>query len=318
MEDAPAELAERETLLQEKTSLVRDAQDKAELRIAHLQEARSHRTTSTKITSSSSRSSHSRKSTLSDKILEIRAAAEEARVKSSFAKREAEVEVEAQMEAQRKLKILQAEREEATALAKLKALEQALGQEDNLDCLIPGEMEDSADRTSDYVLRHLTSAPAPPPVSNTDAPASQEMLPPTAKVTSSTNSQFRPQPAEPIETKPQFNPYAASFRPDLSQSYKPENLYPLRIPQVHPATMTGRSDMSDFARYMICWALINISLSKFDDRAENYRAWKSTFQAVIQDLKGSSCGLFRCRFYCSLGETGTNLWQLRSHRMCLI
>ncbi|XP_077137605.1 uncharacterized protein LOC143803713 [Ranitomeya variabilis] len=248
MEDAPAELTERETLLQEKTSLVRDAQDKAELRIAHLQEVRSHRTTSTKITARSSRSSHSRKSTLSNKLLEI-------------------------------------QREEATALAKLKVLEQALGQDDNSDCLIPEEMEDAADRTTDYVLRHSTSAPAPPPVSNTDVPASQEMSPPTAdKVTSSTNPQFRQQPTEPLETKPQFNPYAASFRPDLSQSYKPENLHSLRIPQVHPATMTGRSDMSDFARYMIRRELINISLSKFDDRAENYRAWKSTFQAVIQDL----------------------------------
>ncbi|XP_073529485.1 uncharacterized protein [Phyllobates terribilis] len=48
--------------------------------------------------------------------------------------------------------------------------------------------------------------------------------------------------------------------------------------------MTGRSDMSEFARYMIRRELINISLSKFDDCAENYRGWKSTFQAVIQDL----------------------------------
>ncbi|KAM4017448.1 uncharacterized protein ACNLHF_007078 [Anomaloglossus baeobatrachus] len=185
MENAPTEIDKREALLKERASLVQDAQNKAELRITHLQEARSCCTTSAKVTSLPSRSSHSRKSTLSDKLLELRAAAEEARVKSSFAKKEAEVEAEAQMEDQRnereaernkmetqkKLKILQAEKEEATALAKLKILEQVLGQDHNSDCLIPGEMEDSVEHTIDYLLRHLTTTPAPPPFLNTDASA---------------------------------------------------------------------------------------------------------------------------------------------------
>ncbi|XP_073505330.1 uncharacterized protein [Phyllobates terribilis] len=179
MDDAPAELAERETLLQEKTAIVREAQDKAELRIAHLQEVRSHRTASTKITSRSSRSSQSKKSTLSDKILEIRASAEEARVRSSFARKEAELEAQLKKQ-EAQLKMLQTEREEAATLAKLKVLEQALSQDANMDCFIPGEMEDPADRTTDYVLKHLPSVPAPPPIHHTDAPVSQEMSPPTA------------------------------------------------------------------------------------------------------------------------------------------
>ncbi|XP_044152085.1 uncharacterized protein LOC122939923 [Bufo gargarizans] len=133
-DEASDELSERKNLLEEKDAIVQDAKSKAELRIAHLQEARSHRSTSskhTKYTLSSSKTSRSGRSALHDKLIEVRAEAEEASVRTSFAKKEAEItkkkaEMEAETEAQ--LKILQTEREEAATLAKLKVLEQALGQ----------------------------------------------------------------------------------------------------------------------------------------------------------------------------------------------
>ncbi|CAJ0919046.1 unnamed protein product [Ranitomeya imitator] len=46
--------------------------------------------------------------------------------------------------------------------------------------------------------------------------------------------------------------------------------------------------MSEFARFMVSRELISTSLSKFDDRAENYRAWKATFKAAIADLNLSA------------------------------
>ncbi|KAM3920301.1 uncharacterized protein RB166_014696 [Leptodactylus fuscus] len=166
-DDAIAELTERENLFQTKDAAVKNARDKAELRIAHLQEVRSHRSTSSKHTLSSSRSSRSRRSALHDKLIEIRADAEEASVRRSFAEKEAEMaqrqaeakaemakkeaemaqkqaEAKAEMakkeaETEAQLKILQMEREEAAALAKLKVLEQALDQDADLDCSIPAE-----------------------------------------------------------------------------------------------------------------------------------------------------------------------------------
>ncbi|KAM9313163.1 uncharacterized protein PAF06_011121 [Gastrophryne carolinensis] len=311
-DDATAELAETETLLQTKDTIVKDAKDKAELRIAHLQEVRSHQSTSTKRTQSSSRTSRSRRSALHDRLIEIRADAEEASVRSAFAKKEAEIaqrrtraemakreaemaqrqaEAKAEMvnrEAEAQLKILQMEKEEAAALAKLKVLEQALGQDTDLDGSIPAgmEVEDPADRTANYVLKQ--SSPTPPAMLPTPAalqtyhtavPVKHQMMPPTQiKVISSII------PADPPEAKPQLNPYATSFNPDSSQPHMPEYLHAPGISQGNLVSRGGRSDMSDFARYMIRRELINISLSKFDDHAENYRAWKSTFEAVSMIL----------------------------------
>ena len=146
IEDSSAELTKTDALNQQRALLVQNAQCKAELHIAQLQETRSHRSISTKHTARSSRSSRSRSSTLSDKLIEARADAESKKAQSSLAKKEAEMESQ--------IKILQIEKEEAGALARLKVLEQAMGQSTNSDCLIPAELEDPIDRTSEYVLKH--------------------------------------------------------------------------------------------------------------------------------------------------------------------
>eukprot|EP00079_Xenopus_tropicalis_P036616 XP_017950387.1 PREDICTED: uncharacterized protein LOC101733460 [Xenopus tropicalis] len=332
-----AELSKTEALDQERDLLVLSAKEKAELRIAHLQETRSHRSTSSKLTSRSSKTSHSRKSALSDKLIEARANAEAAKVQVSFAKREASLRAEAatetarqQAEAARKkaemeaeLEILQMEKEKASAIARLKVLEQALGGVHDQDCLIPTESEDPVERTSKYVLNqdasnakepslqrpgttpatHSTGQslipvtsntavpysaqpaelqmPAQQQVSHTDIVTQHKILPPTI---TQVDCSSKLQPAKALETKPLLNAHATSFYPGSSHLYTPESLYNPRVPQVTQAPKSERSDLSDFARYMIRRELINISLSRFDDCPESYRAWKSTFKAAIADL----------------------------------
>lgn len=82
--DDSSELTRANALNQRRDLLVQNAQCKADLRIAQLQETRSHRSTSTKHTARSSRSSLSRSSTLSDKLIEARASLEANKVQSSF------------------------------------------------------------------------------------------------------------------------------------------------------------------------------------------------------------------------------------------
>ncbi|OCT88352.1 hypothetical protein XELAEV_180169872mg, partial [Xenopus laevis] len=99
IEESSAELTRSETVDKERVLLVQSAKDKAELKITHLQETRSHRSTSSRLTSRSSKTSHSRKSTLSDKLIEARANAEAVKVQISYAKREVKLKAEMQAEA---------------------------------------------------------------------------------------------------------------------------------------------------------------------------------------------------------------------------
>jgi len=42
--------------------------------------------------------------------------------------------------------------------------------------------------------------------------------------------------------------------------------------------------MSEIARYLVRRELVNSGLSKFDDRPENYLAWKSSFKSALEGL----------------------------------
>ncbi|KAM8952907.1 uncharacterized protein RCH25_043646 [Pelodytes ibericus] len=113
IEDSSAELTRTNALNRQRDLEVQNAKLKAELRIAHLLETRSHRSTSTKCTAPSSRSSRSRNSILNDKLIEARADAEAKKVQSSFVRKQAEEEAQ--------IKILQMEGEKAASLARLKS-----------------------------------------------------------------------------------------------------------------------------------------------------------------------------------------------------
>ncbi|KAM4034482.1 uncharacterized protein ACNLHF_021117 [Anomaloglossus baeobatrachus] len=86
------------------------------------------------------------------------------------------------------------------------------------------------------------------------------------------------------EAKPQLNPAATSFYPGTSHPFTPDSPYAPGASRVVVATSGEKSDMSEFARFMVSRELINTSLTKFDDRAESYRAWKATFKAAIANL----------------------------------
>ncbi|KAM9296661.1 LOW QUALITY PROTEIN: uncharacterized protein PAF06_017581 [Gastrophryne carolinensis] len=96
--------------------------------------------------------------------------------------------------------------------------------------------------------------------------------------------QLKQQSSESTEAKPQLNPAATSFYPGASHPFTPSNLYAPRAPRVVMATSSEKSDMAEFARFMVSRELINTSLSKCDDCAESYRAWKATFKAAIAIL----------------------------------
>ncbi|KAM4013489.1 uncharacterized protein ACNLHF_003566 [Anomaloglossus baeobatrachus] len=90
--------------------------------------------------------------------------------------------------------------------------------------------------------------------------------------------------SESTEAKPQLNPAATSFYPGTSHPFTPGSPYAPGASRVVVATSGEKSDMSEFARFMVSKELINTSLTKFDDRTESYRAWKATFKAAIANL----------------------------------
>ncbi|KAM4036356.1 uncharacterized protein ACNLHF_015279 [Anomaloglossus baeobatrachus] len=101
---------------------------------------------------------------------------------------------------------------------------------------------------------------------------------------SNLNITLKQQSSESTETKPQLNPAATSFYPGTSHPFTPGSPYAPGASRVIVATSGEKSDMSEFARFMVSRELINTSLMKFDDRAESYRAWKATFKAAIANL----------------------------------
>ncbi|KAM4041684.1 uncharacterized protein ACNLHF_012673 [Anomaloglossus baeobatrachus] len=96
--------------------------------------------------------------------------------------------------------------------------------------------------------------------------------------------QLKQRSSESTEAKPQLNPAATSFYPGTSHPFTPGSPYAPGASRVVVATSGEKSDMSEFARFMVSRELINTSLTKFDDRAESYRAWKATFKAAIANL----------------------------------
>ncbi|KAM4034606.1 uncharacterized protein ACNLHF_021263 [Anomaloglossus baeobatrachus] len=118
-----------------------------------------------------------------------------------------------------------------------------------------------------------------------DTVHTREIAPPTnqSEVTHMRQT-LKQQSSESTEAKPQLNPAATSFYPGTSHPFTPGSPYAPGASRVVVATSGEKSDMSEFARFMVSRELINTSLTKFDDRAESYRAWKATFKAAIANL----------------------------------
>ncbi|XP_041422501.1 uncharacterized protein LOC121394762 [Xenopus laevis] len=307
---------------------------KIEHRIADLHEVRSHRSVSSKHTSrssKSSRSAYSHHSTVSDRLIKARADAEVAKLLSKFSVKEAMLKASQTQ--------MQAERDEAAALARLRVYEEAVkGQSGEEPISIAASLasEDPLKRTRDY-LASLSSRQAVDNASEehefthkVQEQSQQEayiLSSNKGQITADTNinarslysaqsmqlqvgalqqvgitsldtphdtkafslgqtllSDMAPSQRQArttlIEPPPGLNTFAPPYIPATSSVTNTDT----RLEHAPQIIKTERSEMSEFAKYMIRRELISSGLTNFDDYPENYRSWKSTFKTTIEDL----------------------------------
>ncbi|XP_031747764.1 uncharacterized protein LOC116406890 [Xenopus tropicalis] len=94
----------------------------------------------------------------------------------------------------------------------------------------------------------------------------------------------------PVTNKYSYPPVTRPRVPDRD-SHSPEGSYQ-HTPDVKPALpikpdsnqLTGDQQMSDLVRFMARREMITSGLVQFDEKPENYRAWKVSFKNAIEDL----------------------------------
>eukprot|EP00079_Xenopus_tropicalis_P026855 XP_012820877.1 PREDICTED: uncharacterized protein LOC101730439 [Xenopus tropicalis] len=94
----------------------------------------------------------------------------------------------------------------------------------------------------------------------------------------------------PVTNKYSYPPVTRPRVPDRD-SHSPEGSYQ-HTPDVKPALpikpdsnqLTGNQQMSDLVRFMARREMITSGLVQFDEKPENYRAWKVSFKNAIEDL----------------------------------
>ncbi|XP_038062985.1 uncharacterized protein LOC119733659 [Patiria miniata] len=158
------------------------------------------------------------------------------------------------------LGLLGHQREAAATLAQAEALEAAMEMETGLSVnkiSTPLPPADITQRTKDYVQQQaefqtgFSSMPSLEPAYNMRPPS--PLNPANAEVTSC------PLQCSPTSVGNQTRPHS---------------------PQKTPAGDQG----NDFAKYLARRELVNTGLTHFDDRPENYRAWRSSFHNATKDL----------------------------------
>ena len=240
-----------------------------------------------RVSLTSSKSARSSSSVVSE-AARARANAEAARIRASFAEKEAKMKVEsaerdamitlekARLEAD--LGALTFQREAAAALAQAEALEAAMESETGASCVkhsTPVDPKDIAKRTSQYVQQqaelHTTYSSMPslePACDNMrvdSPPVNQTHLSPAVAATpKSPNSEYRSERNACDEPKNQDRPQSPE------QNTNPRN--------------QSREPDNDFAKYLARRELVNTGLTKFDDKPESFRAWKSSFTNATQGL----------------------------------
>ncbi|XP_055012739.1 uncharacterized protein LOC129409873 [Boleophthalmus pectinirostris] len=200
------------------------------------------------------------------------AKAQAAKAQLAFVEKEAKMmrqkaELEASMLKQRadldaSLHILQCEKEVAAAEAEAAAYEEVDSQsgESSVEPPIEAEPFNAVQRTSEYVELHSNLlGPITQPVDHVTV-AAQQVL---------------PQVKSDIKHEPKAN-NTYSFNP-LAQTFLPTNN--------NQAEWNGAHD---FARYLIRKELVSTGLLQFDDKPENYWAWKASFISATKDLNLSA------------------------------
>eukprot|EP00079_Xenopus_tropicalis_P037650 XP_017951421.1 PREDICTED: uncharacterized protein LOC101733395 isoform X1 [Xenopus tropicalis] len=327
MEEALQELNAFTIIDQQRQITFLQATSRMETRIAQLQDNASKASTSSRRSKGLSRSLHSvlQKSSLSSQIIRARAEAEAAKVQAQCIKREAALKAHIarnQAETKAQLEVLQKEREEAAAIAKLNVLEQAFEEEEAevyRPCLTTPA--DPVMRTLQFVLDQevrkttfptIEDAAYSSPVHRTEDPVFRSREAQTAELTNPHTCQTK-ESSEPAyatghtlrdegETKltPGFSMRQPSSSPkpkslsDLNPSATPfppphqlcvlATAPKVEVPEVTADIKTEGTEMSEFAKYMIRRELLNTGLTEFDDRPEHYRSWRATFRAAIKNL----------------------------------
>lgn len=261
--------------------------------------------TSSQVSKSSGRSSRSSASAAATKA---RAKAEAARVQVSYAAKEAammrekaHLEAEHQKtyaetarrkaEVEASLYVLQKERCATAASAEAAVYEAAVEVEERpLGDLTQIAHEDPAQRTSEYVQTHSLA-----PHAQQQAPVSQQ--PPVKPTQTETPQQNTAQSGPPARAENVLsklyikdelvNDMQRADEPvdDARRAYYPCYSPP---PMSHTPSLRGYAceipQMTDLAKYLVRREIVSSGLLKFDDRPENYWAWKTSFQAVAREL----------------------------------
>ncbi len=236
-------------------------------------------------------------STTSSAALRARARAEAARMQVSFAQKEAEMMVE-EATLKAKMHILKIEKEAATATAEEAVFVAAVENADidsHHDIDLPLSPSNAAQRTSEYVLQHSSSASEPIPIHTSSRPAVETVKQEVSNLRidnedihlqiAPTNVKSQPSvstiqqtpgnvPLVQTQIKRHFNPHvdATYLRQPAQQRWDSDNSVK------HTATTP------DVAKYLIRREVVTSGLMEFDDHPENYWAWKTSFQSVIDEL----------------------------------
>nr|XP_055046841.1 uncharacterized protein LOC129432444 [Misgurnus anguillicaudatus] len=262
----------------------------------------------------SSRSTHSRRSAASLIAIEARAKAEAARARAAYSQREIEIKVKkAQLQVEETrleatLEALQQEKEAEAALAEATAYEAIDGADieksSENECKQKSSTFNALKRTDEYVQdqnayknKHHQASKQTPLLQSADR-EQQNALP-----------SYRQSIQYSQETPQHVNSYS---EPLLQSQNTHDSIRPIRVPEKEENTITHytqpsnyctsnmnyspdvgnephaakpeNSEILNLAKFLARRDLLTAGLIKFDDKPENYLAWKSTFSNAIEDL----------------------------------
>lgn len=232
--------------------------------------------------------------------VEARAKAEAARARASFAQREMEVKVkkaqlkveETRLEAT--LEALEQEKEAEAALAEANVFEAGVDLTKLEELSGDGDRSSahaSAERTEKYVKEQCAYV-------NNQQPPFSKRSEVEFDVTNSTTANDKPREKSSPDNKQECSPVHSKPK-DLCTWNAPQSVpeekgqwVPRQDKEDHGQSQTreykpNRSspDVLDLAKYLARRELITAGLTKFNDKPENYWAWKSTFSNAIEDLE---------------------------------
>ncbi|KAK7895294.1 hypothetical protein WMY93_020619 [Mugilogobius chulae] len=235
-----------------------------------------------------SRRSHSSSSSSVFSATKAYAKAQAAKAQLIFAEKEANMmrqkaELEANTLKQKadldaSLHILQCEKEVAAAEAEAAAYEEVQSQsgESDIGPSVQDEPFDTVQRTSDYVEQ-------------------QSKLLGHSEIRDNTLNLFvTDQPLDQVKTAAQHvqSPVKSDIKYEPSAKIGPSNSYSFN-PLAHTFQPTNKSKVEPdgaqgFANYLIRKELVSTGLLQFDDKPENYWAWKASFVSATKDLNLSA------------------------------